>query len=145
MLFAQIVYRVPAAKNEIQNIFFFYMDETLTSLFESLCYRIEELKLKNPTLEMEEVERGAILIQSYLDGFKTYAIEAPKSPALPDMSYEELCKLTRPPRITEKGHIGPTPLMIKYAEEQDNKRARRVDIVIQYGKEMDKNKDKPFF
>ena len=46
------------------------MDETLTSLFEALCYRIEELKLKNPELDMEEVERGAIYIQSFLDGFK---------------------------------------------------------------------------
>jgi hypothetical protein len=61
------------------------------------------------------------------------------------MSYEELCKLTRPPRTTEKGYLGPTPLMVRYAEDQDNKRARRVDIVIQYGKDMDKNKDKPYF
>jgi|Laugrespbdmm15sd_2_1035082.scaffolds.fasta_scaffold31169_2 hypothetical protein len=124
------------------------MDETLTSLFEALCYRINELKAKNPTLDMEEVERGAILIQSYLDGFKTYAIEEPiqsVSPALPDMSYEELCKLTRPPRITEKGSVGPAHHMVRYAEEQDNRRARRVDIVIQYGKYMDKNKDKPYF
>jgi hypothetical protein len=126
------------------------MDETLSSLFEALCYRIEELKLKNPLLDMEEVECGAILIQSYLDGFKTYSVEVPSepndtSPPLPEMSYEELCKLTRPPRITEKGHIGPSPLMVRYAEQQDNKRARRVDIVIQYGKEMDKNKDKTYF
>lgn len=124
------------------------MDDTLTSLFEALCYRIEELKAKNPSLDMADVERGAILIQSYLDGFKTYLIDSPKentSSELPDMSYEELCKLTRPPRITEKGHMGPTPLMARYAENEDNRRARRVDIVIQYGKNMDKNKDKPFF
>jgi hypothetical protein len=126
------------------------MDETLVSLFESLCYRIEELKIKNPGLEMDEVERGAILIQSYLDGFKVYAVEVPKepidiAPLLPDMSYEELCKITRPPRITEKGHIGPSREMIRYAEAQDNKRARRVDVVIKIGKEMEKNKDKPYF
>jgi hypothetical protein len=124
------------------------MDETLTSLFEALCYRIEELKLKNPELDMEEVERGSILIQSYLDGFKTYSIEEPlqtTSPPLPEMSYEELCKLTRPPRITEKGHIGPTARMSQYAEAEDNKRARRVDVVIKYAKELDKDKDKPFF
>jgi hypothetical protein len=124
------------------------MDETLTSLFEALCYRIEELKLKNPDLNMEDVERGAILIQSYLDGFKTYTIEESKestSPTLPEMSYEELCKLTRPPRITEKGHIGPTTRMSQYAEAEDNKRARRVDVIIKYAKELDKNKDKPFF
>lgn len=134
--------------NYINSILFYTMDETLTSLFEALCYRIEELKLKNPSLDMEDVERGAILIQSYLDGFKTYTIEEPVqsvSPSLPEMSYEELCKLTRPPRITEKGHMGPTSLMARYAENEDNKRARRVDIVIQYGKNMDKNKDKPFF
>ena len=126
------------------------MDETLVSLFEALCYRIEELKLKNPALDMEEVERGAILIQSYLDGFKTYAVELPKEPSdisspLPDISYEELCKLTRPPRITEKGHLGPSSEMIRYAEAQDNKRARRVDVVIKIGKDLEKNKDKPYF
>jgi hypothetical protein len=124
------------------------MDQTLTSLFEALCYRIEELKMKNPELDMEDVERGAILIQSYLDGFKTYTVEESKeapSPTLPEMSYEELCKLTRPPRITEKGHIGPTVRMSQYAEAEDNKRARRVDVVIKYAKELDKEKDKPFF
>lgn len=96
---------------------------------------------------MDEVERGAILIQSYLDGFKTYAVELPKEPSdiAPDMSYEELCKITRPPRITEKGHLGPSREMIRYAEEQDNKRARRVDVVIKIGKEIEKNKDKPYF
>lgn len=136
-------------KNENENILFFYsMDETLTSLFEALCYRIEELKAKNPSLDMEDVERGAILIQSYLDGFKTYTSDPPKenaSPTLPNMSYEELCKLTRPPRTTEKGYLGPTPLMVRYAEDQDNKRARRVDVVIKIGKDMEKNKDKSYF
>ena len=126
------------------------MDETLTSLFESLCYRIEEFKLKNPALDMEEVERGVILIQSYLDGFKTYSPEVPIEPdktssLIPEMSYEELCKATRPPRITEKGHVGPSSEMIRYAEECDNKRARRVDIVIQYGKDLDKNKNNSYF
>lgn len=124
------------------------MDETLTNLFELLCYRIEELKSKNPDLDMEDVDRSAILIQSYLDGFKTYTIDPPKENiplSLPEMSYEELCKLTRPPRITEKGHVGPSHLMAKYAEDQDNKRARRVDVLIQYGKEIDKKKNKPFF
>ncbi len=70
-------------------------------------------------------------------------MDVPKS--LPEISYEDLCKMTRPPRITPTGHLGPVYSMVRYAEEEDNKRAREVDNVIQYGKELDKNKDKPFF
>jgi hypothetical protein len=124
------------------------MDDTLASLFESLCYRIEELKIKYPDIDMEDVDRSAILINSYLDGFKKYSIEVPEEPVevqMPEMSYEDLCKLTRPPRITEKGHIGPSRTMVQYAEEQDNKRARRVDLIIKIGKDIEKNKHKPFF
>lgn len=124
------------------------MDQTLVSLFEALCSRIDELKKQNPSLDMEDVERGAILIQSYLDGFKIYTPKEPviqPPPPLQQMSYEDICKLTRPPRTTPEGHAGPSYLMAKYADSEDNRRARQVDAIIQYGKELDKNKNKPFF
>lgn len=120
------------------------MDQTLVDLFQALSYRIEELKAKNPDLDMEDVQRGAILIQSYLDGFKTYTLD-PESPPLREITYEEICKITRPPRTIPEGHLGPSIQMSKYAEALDNKRARRVDIVIKYGKDLEKNKDKPYF
>lgn len=125
------------------------MDEILETLFGELCKRIEECQEKNPTIDMSDVTRGSILIQSYIDGFNNKPLpkEEPVDnlPRLLDMSYEELCKLTRPPRVTPKGHVGPLHSMVRYAEEEDNKRARIVDDVIRHGKQLDKNKDKPFF
>ena len=126
------------------------MDEVLETLFGELCKRIEECQEKNLTIDMTDITRCSILIQYYIDGFNNNPL--PKEPypsrenhPLPDMSYEELCKLTRPPRITPTGHIGPVSSMSRYAEGEDNKRAREVDTIIQYGKELEKNKDKPFF
>ena len=121
------------------------MDETLGILFGELCQRIKECREKNPLIDMDDIERSCVLIQSYMDGFsnKTPPIEDP--PSLPDISYEETCKLTRSPRLTPKGHLGPAYAMIQYAEQCDNRRARRVDEVIRKGKELNKNTNKPFF
>lgn len=126
------------------------MDNVLEVMFGELSKRIQECQEKNPTIDMSNITRSSILIQSYIDGFNNkpfFIEEEPKDPPpqLSNMSYEELCKLTRPPRITPKGHLGPVTSMCCYAEEEDNKRAREVDIIIQYGKELEKNKDKPFF
>lgn len=120
------------------------MDETLKILFDELCLRIEELQKKNPEVNTDTLMRSCVMIQSYIDGFskEEEPKEAPQS--LPDISYEQLCKLTRPPRITPRGHLGPAYTMTRYAEEEENKRARIVDDVIRQGKELDKNK-KPFF
>jgi hypothetical protein len=122
------------------------MDDILGTLFDELCQRIKDCKEKNPLIDMDDIERSCILIQSYIN--KPLSVEEePKEdpPSLPDMSYEELCKLTRPPRITPKGHLGPAYTMVRYAEKEDTRRARMVDDVIRHGKQLDKNKDKPFF
>ena len=124
------------------------MDETLTNLFEVLCSRIEELRLKNPSLDMEEVDRISILIQSYLDGFKIFTEVPEQKDAvthLPELSFEELCKLTRPPRNTPKGSIGPSQRMVLYAEKKDTMRAKRVDRVIKMAKDIEARKHIPFF
>ena len=130
------------------------MDEILETLFGELCQRIKDCREKNPLIDIDDIERSSILIQSYIDGLNNKPLpleeelkEQPKEhpPSLPDMSYEELCKLTRPPRVTPRGHLGPAYTMIRYAEERDNRHARRVDEVIQKGKDLDKNRNKPFF
>ncbi len=126
------------------------MDEILGILFGELCQRIKECREKNPLIDMDDIERSCILIESYIDGFSnnTSPLEEETKqdpPLLLAMSYEEQCKITRPPRLTPKGHIGPAYTMIKYAEECDNRRARTVDEVIRKGKELDKNRGKPFF
>ena len=97
------------------------MDQVLETLFGELSMRIEECQEKNPTIDMSEITRGILLIQSYIDGFNTKPLEKQEQvdtlPQLLDMSYEELCKLTRPPRLTPKGHLGPVYSMCRYAEE----------------------------
>lgn len=126
------------------------MDETLEIFFGELCQRIKDCREKNPLVDMDDIERICVLIQSYMDGFSNNTLplaEEPKEdpPSLPDMSYEETCKLTRSPRLTPKGYIGPSYAMIQYAEQCDNRRARRVDEVIRKGNELNKNMDKSFF
>jgi hypothetical protein len=116
------------------------MDEILETLFDELCKRIKECKEKNPLIDMDNIERSCILIKSYIN--KDISVKEDPSP-LPYMSYEEVYKLIRLPRITPKGHLGPAYTMIRYAEEEDNKRARRVDYIIQYGKKVQENT--PFF
>jgi hypothetical protein len=120
------------------------MDEVLETLFGELCQRIKDCREKNPLIDMCDIERSCLLIQSYIDGLTDKPLPVEKEPSsLPNMSYEELCKLTRPPRVTPRHHIGPTYSMSRYAEEKDNRRARRVDDVIRMGKQLDKHK--PFF
>lgn len=126
------------------------MDEILETLFGELCQRIKDCREKNPLIDMDDIERSCILIQSYIDGLTNKPLpleEEPKAPpsSLPHMSFEELCKLTRPPRVTPRGHLGPAYTMIHYAEETDNRQARIVDEIIQKGKDLDKNRTKPFF
>jgi hypothetical protein len=119
------------------------MDQTLANLFEVLCCRLEELKAKNPQLEMEDVDRSCVLIHSYLDGYKTTS--QPEKETLPQMSYEELCNFLRVPRDIPKGHIGPTKQMVREAERVEKENSRRVDRVIQIGKDIDSRKKVPFF
>ena len=61
------------------------------------------------------------------------------------MTYAETCELACSPRITPEGHIGPTNAMIKHAEKVDRENIDLVDRVIQYGKDLEINKDRPFF
>jgi len=111
------------------------MDEILEILFGELCQRIKECREKNPLVDMAHIEHICVLIQSYIPPH-----EKPKQ----DISYEDLSKITRTPRMIPKGHLGPSYSMIRYAEEEDNKRARRVDYIIQYVKKLQENK-RPFF
>jgi hypothetical protein len=131
-----------ACKNEHYILLFFGMDDTLIILFGELSLRIKECQEKNPHVDMTHVMRMCILIQSYLDGFIEPSEELTP---LPQMTYAETCELACSPRITPEGHIGPTPAMVKYAENVDRENIDRVDRLIQYGKELEINKDTPFF
>lgn len=126
------------------------MDQVLETLFGELSMRIEKCQEKNPDIDMSDIIRYTILIKSYIDGFNNKPLQneldtSRDNHSLPYLSYEELCKLTRPPRVTPKGHLGPAYSMVHYAEDSDNRRARIVDDVIRDAKELEKNKDKPFF
>jgi hypothetical protein len=121
------------------------MDDTLVILFGELCRRIEECQEKNPALDLDDLMRSCLLIQSYLDGFKKEAVSEEKPVMLSPIMYEEISILTRPPRVIPKGHVGPSQYMARYAEEHDNINAKLVDNIIQYGKDLENNKNVPFF
>lgn len=90
---------------------------------------------------MEGLKSSSILIQSYMESFK----KEPTVELLPKMTYEELSDFLRKPRITPKGHAGPTPAMVRSAEKLDRENARRVDRVIKIGKDLETQSQKPFF
>ena len=143
-----IAHKKATLKNEKKDEPFFSMDDTLVVLFGELCKRLEECQAKNPGVDVEDITRVGIMIQSYLDGFKREPIlttRVPERELLPDMSYEEITNYTRAPRVTPKGQLGPTKEMVEYAIRIEKENARRVDRVIRLGKEMDANKDKPYF
>jgi hypothetical protein len=118
------------------------MDTTLVSLFEELCSRIDQCADKNPSVDMEDIKRSSLLIKTYLDGFKVFADVEEE---VPEMAYEQLCELIRPPRVIPKGHAGPTQAMLKEAVNNDKELALRFERVIQKGKEMEASKHKPYF
>jgi hypothetical protein len=118
------------------------MDATLVSLFEELCSRIDQCADKNPSVDMDDIKRSSLLIKTYLDGFKVFADVEEE---VPEMAYEQLCKLIRVPRVIPKGHVGPTRAMIKEAVNNDKEDALRFERVIKKGKEMEATKNKPYF
>lgn len=118
------------------------MDKTLETLFIELCSRIDECANKNPLVDMEDIKLSSILIKTYIDGFKVFADVEEE---VPEISYEQLCELTRAPRGIPKGHAGPTRAMVKEAVNNDKERALRFERVVKKGKEMEATKDKPYF
>jgi hypothetical protein len=116
----------------------------LIQLFNELKGKINLLKSKNiamdvqTTLYMNDILTACNTMDSYIDSYK------PKDEHIIPMgiTYEQAYfNLTATPR----GHAGPSPAMRRYANQEEVKTFERVDRVIQMGKELDANKDTPYF
>lgn len=109
------------------------LDITIVNyLLNELKYSIECFKKKNPKLDVTEIVYAQVILEEYVKVADT-------------TEYEEICKVTRPPRSIPSGQIGPSKAMKQYAEMEELKNDMRIDRVIAIGKELDKNQDVPYF
>uniref|UniRef100_A0A6C0AN70 Uncharacterized protein n=1 Tax=viral metagenome TaxID=1070528 RepID=A0A6C0AN70_9ZZZZ len=116
----------------------------LITLFHDLKRKIDFFTSKNVTMDvqttlyMNDIVTACNTMDVYIESYK------PKEEYVINMgiTYEQAYfNLTAIPR----GHVGPTAAMRRYAHEQEKKQFERVEQVIQMGKELDANKDKPYF
>jgi hypothetical protein len=116
----------------------------LIRLFTDLKNKIHTLSSKNAmmdvqgTLYMNDIVTACNTMDAYIES------HIPKEEHIIPMgvTYEQAYfNLTAIPRR----HAGPTPEMRKYAAEEEGKKLNRIDKAIQLGKELDANRDKPYF
>ena len=115
----------------------------LITLFHDLKAKIDSLNSKSAMMDltgiegMKEVVKSCNAMDAYIDSFvykEEHIVEiAP---------YDKSCfTMTAIPR----GHIGPTAAMRRYAAEEDKKGMDKIDRTIQMGRDLEANKDKPYF
>ena len=114
----------------------------LIALFKDLKQKIMNLKSKNAMMDvngihgMNEVVKSCDIMDRYIDSF-VYKEEHAIHIAPPYDSFS----LTPIPR----GHVGPTAAMMRYAGNEEKKVMDRIDRVAQMGRELDANKETPYF
>jgi hypothetical protein len=99
-----------------------------------LKYLLSELKYS-----IDQLRDNKVSINKVSDAFnvlETYIKMAD------NVDYDDICRTSRPPRIID---IGPSVAMKKYVEMENIKKTIRMNSVISIGKELDKNKDVPYF
>jgi hypothetical protein len=116
----------------------------LIYLFNDLKKKIHTLSSKNAmmdlqgTLYMNDIVTACNTMDAYIES------HVPKEEHIIPMgvTYEQAYfNLTAIPRR----HAGPTQEMRKYAAEEEVKKLSRIDKAIQLGKDLDSNRDKPYF
>ena len=116
----------------------------LINLYGDLKKKINLLASKNAVMDawghkqMNEIMESCANIDRYIDSY-TYKEEH----SIPiGLTYEHAqFNLTAIPR----GNVGPTNTMRRYAAQEEKKVIDRVDRTIQMGRELEANKDKPYF
>jgi hypothetical protein len=103
-------------------------------LLNSKCVLMDAMGINH----LEKVMEASNAMDRYIDSFKqTEECIIPVG-----LTYEQAYfNLTATPRK----HYGPSIAMRKYAAAQEKKSLDKIDNVIQLGKELEKNKDKPYF
>jgi len=116
----------------------------LISLFQDLKRKIDSLDSKNAMMDAKGIQGMRDIVKScnnmdrYIDSFvykEQYVVNV--APA-----YEMSClNMTSIPN----GHVGPTMAMRRFAAKEERDLMDRVDRTIQMGKDLEANKDKPYF
>ena len=116
----------------------------LIQLFNELKGKINVLKSKNITMDvqttlyMNDILSACNTMDSYIESYTPKDEHIVPIGVTYDKAYFNLT-------ATPRGHAGPTLAMRKYALQEEVKTFERVDRVIQMGKELEANKDTPYF
>jgi hypothetical protein len=115
----------------------------LISLFNKLKSDIHEFHYKNAhqkeiTLDMKNIMISCNSLEAYIESYNPREEHVVHVSPTYEHAYYSLSAIPR-------GHVGPTPAMRRYAAAEEKKRMDKVDEVIQMGKNLDANKDTPYF
>jgi hypothetical protein len=114
----------------------------LITLFHDLKAKIDSLNSKSAMMDLagieglKEVVKSCDAMDNYIDSFifkEQHIINI-----RPD--YFSLT-----PTSKSRGHAGPTPAMLRYAANQEKNVMDRIDRMVQLGRDLDSNKEKPYF
>jgi hypothetical protein len=118
------------------------MDEILVELFKGLNQRINEFRLKNKDIDIDDIVRSCIMIECYLDGFvNEEPVEVPVE-SENKISLEQLGGVSRAILQAPPGYVGPSSEMIDYVVKSEKKLQ---DRITRLGKALEHNKDKAYF
>jgi hypothetical protein len=112
----------------------------LITLFHDLKDKIDSLKSKNAMMDANGIEALNKVINScetmdrYIDSFVF------KEQHIVNV-VSDYFTLTPTSRV----QVGPTQAMLRYAQKEEKKVMDRIDRIAQLGRDLDANKEKPYF
>jgi hypothetical protein len=118
------------------------MDETLVDLFKELNQRINEFRLKNQEVDIDDIVRSCIMIECYLDGFIKEELVEDNTDPTEAMTIDEMGAITSSFFTIPPGHVGPSREMVNYVKKTDKKLLERLSRL---SKELENNKNIPYF
>jgi hypothetical protein len=116
----------------------------LIALFQDLKKKIDILNSKNAMMDvngiegLKEVTKSCDTMYRYIDSFVFKEQHVINMTPAYDPSYFSLTP-------TPRGHLGPTIEMRRYAAKEEKKVMDRIDRAVQLGRDLDANKDTPYF
>lgn len=118
----------------------------LITLFHDLKAKIHDLNSKSAMMDisgiegMKEVVKSCGVMDSYIESFAFKEEHRINMGLTYDLPHFTLSPASRTKKIA-----GPTAAMRRYAQQEEQKLMDRVDQTIQMGKQLDANRDKPYF
>jgi len=114
----------------------------LITLFHDLKAKIDSLNSKNAMMDiagiegLKEVVNSSEIIERYIDSF-VYKEQ--------HVIYVTPDHYTLTPTSPRRRDAGPTPAMLRYAANEEKKVIDRIDRTIQMGRDLEANRNKPYF